>query len=777
MRPFLLGNTMQMMNQQDARDAAPGELELSPEDREAQAEAEQRRQDRLDAFGAALAKKRTRAVDARAQSGIQDEWIQDEEFYEGIDDANRSEHGPLTRKPLSQTGAMSIDSAEGRRTGSTLFLNITRPYVDFSAGRAADMLLPTDEMAWSIGPTPMSDVIEAMDDPAAQQQVLPGTQTPLAQAAQQMVQEIRERAERAEKRIQDWHEEGQYTAEMRKVIKDAAKVGVGILKGPIPIKRVARKIARGEDGTYKMEVVRETKPVSKRVDYWNFFPDPACGENIHNGSFVWERDDITARQIRDLMGTQGPEGGPMYLESALEAVLKEGPQRRHDGNTGYTAPDAEMFEVWYYYGVATADDLAAAGVSDVKPGSVIPVFITMINDRVIKAARSTLDSGDFPYDVMPWQPRAGHWTGIGVARQVRTPQRMVNAATRNMMDNAGIAAGPQIIFQKGIVKPTDGDYTIVPRKLWEMSGDTPIDDVRKAFAAIEIPMHEASLLAVIQFALKMAEDVTGMPMLMQGQQGRAAETVGGMQMLTNNSNTPMRTIAKQFDDYITCPHLGRYYEFLLMYGPSDDEKGDFQVSARGSSALFERDAQNQAIMAMAPFVQDTAFKIDPAKWIEQWLKAQRLTASNFQYSDDEWKQLQEQMQQNQPADPRIEATKISAEASIEREKIKAAVTEKRIEVDTDRDTAYLQAENDRTQLEHQARQRELDQKERIAMLQYATQERITLDQAKADLAKTAMQLRTQKELAGMGDSATGPQVATPPTEPPGRADDGQAYQE
>lgn len=746
------------------------ELELTPEEKEAQDAAEERRQARLDAFANALCKKRSQAVNARQQSGIEQEWLQDEEFYEGVDDANRDELvGPSAASVTRNAGAtITIDSEkEKSKTGSTLFLNITRSYVDFSAGRAADMLLPTDEPNWSIAPTPMPDIIEAMDDEKAMQTVIPGTKTTVAQAAAQMVQEINEAAKKAQKRIQDWHEEGQYSAEMRKVLKDAAKVGVGILKGPIPVKRMSRTIQKDpQTGAYKMVVLKETKPVSKRVDYWKFYPDPACGENIHNGSFTWESDDITARQIRDLKGTKDPDGNPMYIESAIDACLAEGPQKRFENDRNYNAPDTEVFQIWYYYGIATEEDLIAAGVSDVKPGEVVPCFVTMLNDRVIKAERATLDSGDFPYDVIAWQPRAGHWTGIGVARQVRTPQRIVNAATRNMMDNAGIAAGPQIVYVDGVLKPVDGNYKIAPRKFWKMNKDTDIDDVRKAFAAIEFPIYQAELLAIIQFALKMAEDVTGMPMLMQGQQGKAAETVGGMQMVINNSNTPMRTIAKQFDDFITCPHIRRYYEWLLLYGPDDDEKGDFQITARGSSALFEKDAQNQAIMAMAPFVKDPAFKIDPAKWIKEWLKAQRLPHENFQYSDEEWKEIEKRMQENPPADPRIEVAKIKAETD-----------RMRIEKDTDRDTVYVQAEMKRAQATADAAERKLQMQWQLALLDYANKKELTLEQAKAELAKTAMQLATQKELAGMGDDAKGPQVATPPTEPPRRADPGQAYQE
>lgn len=763
---------------------AAGDDELDEFDQataeEQQRDAEEARWQRLDTLGAALGKKRQAAVNARQQSGIEQIWVEDEEFYEGIDDANRDEQ-VTTLKPrdFNNVGGRLVSSMENAAgTTSTVFLNITRSYVDYSAGRAGDMLLPTDDRNWDLKETPIPDVIGAISDetPLRPDLQKPGMTT-IGQAAQQMINEAKGKVAKAKKRIEDWHDEGQYHAEQRKVLADAAKVGTGILKGPFPVKRTARAVlVDPTTGDVRLEVQMKTAPVSKCISYWNLYPDPACGDNIHNGSYVWERDRITARQLRDLQGTVDSTGEPMYLDGVIDICLKEGPQRHHADEDGYQAPDTETFDIWYYNGVATAEDLRAAGL-DADEGEIVPVVITMVNDRVIKAEMSTLETGEFPYDVMVWQPREGHWAGIGVARQVRTPQRMINAGTRNLLDNAGLGAGPQIVMLKGAIKPmgAGAKYNIRPRKMWEMDPDSDIDDVRKAFAAIEIPMVTQDLMAIIQFALKMAEDVTGLPMLLQGQQGRASETVGGMQILNQNSNTPLRAIAKQYDDRITVPHIKRYYQFLLEHGPDAAEKGEFVIAARGSSALFERDAQNQAILQMAPLVKDPDFKINPAKWFTEFLRAQRLSPEDFQYSDLEWKQLQDQMKNApQPKDPRIEAAEIAAETRKYVADRTAEVAEKRIATDMDRDTVYAETEKERERIAAEAADRKAQRDYELALLKYANDRQISLTAAKKDLAKVTMQLNTQRELAQM--NAHGPQVATPATEPPARAKKGQAFQ-
>lgn len=73
--------------------------------------------------------------------------------------------------------------------------------------------------------------------------------------------------------------------------------------------------------------------------------------------------------------------------------------------------------------------------------------------------------------------------------------------------------------------------------------------------------------------------------------------------------------------------------------------------------------------------------------------------------------------------------------------------------------------------QHEREMKQMDLQ--IQMMKLANDRDISLDSIKAMLASDAMKLRTQKELSA---NRPAPQVVTPPTEPPGRAPDGQAYQ-
>jgi hypothetical protein len=125
-----------------------------------------------------------------------------------------------------------------------------------------------------------------------------------------------------------------------------------------------------------------------------------------------------------------------------------------------------LFEIWYGYVELEREQLEAAGCDCPEEFESVSAIVTMVNNRIIKAVLNPLDTGEFPYDVMVWQRREGLPWGIGVSRQMRTPQRIVNAAMRNMMDNAGLAGGAMFIFQQGLVEPIDGNYELAPRKGW-----------------------------------------------------------------------------------------------------------------------------------------------------------------------------------------------------------------------------------------------------------------------------------------------------------------------
>jgi hypothetical protein len=628
-------------------------------------QAEEERASRIDALGASLVRTRKKAIEGRFASGIELDWIEDEDGYEGIDDANRaSEHASgryRYRKPSTAVGVVTEGTAA--QEGSNAYLNITRPYVDAGAARIADMLLPADEYPFALTPTPIPELVLAASAPAsAPGPVDPqtGETTPLAQYANAELEKAKKVADKAQKRIEDWMTESQWHGEARHIIDDAARIGTGVLKGPIPMKK-QQAVWNQQTGSIDINV--EVKPGSRRIDAWNCYPDPLCGENIHQGEYFWERDDATGKRIRDLKGTPG------FIDAQIELVLLEGAQKSDvDPNVRpqQLTPD-QPFEIWYFHGTIEREDLEAAGCdcSDYAGEEYIalPGVVTMINDRVVRATINPLENGRFPYDFMVWSPRRGLPWGKGISRQIRTPQRIVNAAVRNMMDNAGLSAGPQIVISQNMIRPANGDWKLAPRKIWYADLNKDVREVQHAFQVFNIECRQQELIEIITLALKFAEDITGMPALLQGQQGKAPDTVGGMTLLNNNANSVLRRIARAFDFRIIEPHVQRYYEWLLEYGPDESEKQLFIIDARGSSVLVERDLQNQAILGFVQLALQPAYGADPRKTFAEGCKAHKIDPERLQYTDSEWKTIQANMAKQQP-DPRIEAAKIQQQTTL-----------------------------------------------------------------------------------------------------------------
>ena len=548
---------------------------------------------------------------------------------------------------------------------------------------------------------------------------------------------------------------------MRQVIEDSARIGTGILKGPVPtLKRVVVLIQGA------LNIKQEIKPGSKRVDPWNFFPDPACGENIQNGSYTWERDRITTKQLRELKKQPG------YIKETIDLCIEEGPyiaSASADGTQNFEnrhITDSERrrkFEIWYYHGTMEKDDLLAAGVdvTDMKDPH-LPAMVTMVNNHVVRASLNPLDTGSFPYDVFVWRPRANHWTGIGVARQVRTPQRMVVAATRNLMENAGISAGPMVIIRQGVVTPADGEMGIGPRKIWYLAEDADeISKAEEAFGVIKIDMVVDELMKIIDFALKLAEEVTGLPLVARGQQETNPETLGGLTLRNNNASSVLRRLARLFDDRITEPHIRRYYEWLLQYG-DDAEKGQYSIDARGSSALVERDIQNQELAGVVKLSLDMRFGLDPRKTVQEYLKSRHFDPKRFEFDDKKWQQILQQMSQK-PQSPAMDIAKLRSE------------TEEKLAGFWAHQEQVQEQLKQQFEAEENARDRALEMW--VRELEDTGTKSITLDEIKAKLADTTIRTETQKQLSSADRGHKTLMALKPPTEPEGRAQPGKAFQQ
>ena len=814
-------------------------------------------EDQIAALTRILVDKRTEAVAFRKASGIEDTWMACEEAYIGIDDSNRGEFANAKwAKPTSMSGAVTTSSARAARGKSTAFVRLTSRYVDAGAARLSEILLPVDDKPFSFAPDPVPELVRAKDDltqmkdpttgqplfrdqtpdeiakaaamaqynaqqsagqppapaqsgtqPASPSPATPGAnpatvQVPLtvADLAKAELEAAEDAANRAEDRIYTQMIDSNYPAETRKIVFDSARIGVGVLKGPVPDIDKSQAIVQGV-----LEIIEKVSAKLKWTDPWNLYPDPACGENIHNGDHVLEKDRISRKKLKSLKGQSG------YINKAIDQVLKEGPEKSSDdsGTNPNSEKNKHQYNIWYFYGTLSREDMELLNpdaLKDVKEDQEdVYVILTMVNDTVIRATLNPLDSGRFPYNAFPWSRRPGSWAGIGVGEQVSMPQRMVNAGTRTMLNNAGVSAGMQFIIDRLNLAPADGNWAITPDKVWYNLDGQPIEDVRKVFAALEIPNVGDQLMKIINYAFKLAEEQSNIPLIAQGQQGpdRVAQTFGEANLLNNNSQTMLRATAYTYDDAVTEPVVHGLYEYNLM-DPEvpDDEKGSFKMNCHGSSALVERSIQEQTMVQINQLSVNPAYDLDPSKAMVEWLRSKRLDPRKFRLTDAQiaaknaapsTPPIQLQVAQlKAQSDQTIAQAKTQSDQAIQQAKAQAELQMQAQEMQDEQSklangqatphmaaaqarisAAQIQAqsqqaiESSRAQAEQayaateaqmardnaQAKLQMLQLQREIAILQYTTQQKISLQDAQAQLAKTSMIEQTKRQVALASQSA------------------------
>lgn len=753
-----------------------------------------------------LTDKRQVAINSREQRGIDSNFTRCEESYLGIDDMNRSEmsgnhwvqphvmNAPLTQEKDTQK--------KGKK--SSAFVRLTARYVDAGSAKISEILLSTDDKAFSFSATPVPTFIDAQQDQSVmthpsgapmERFAFPGEQNtpapigsadgqptyPLttAQVGEEQISIAEIAAKKAETQVHDWMIECHHTSEMRKVIFDAARLGVGVLKGPYPERRrgyaVMKKKSLTPGGPGAIEIVMKeyVSPADKWVNPWNIFPDPACGDNVRNGSYIFEREYLSEKGVRDLIGVKG------YITRQITQALSIGPSKAVKDTNPNKDKNVEQFELWHFYGTMTRKELQAinpkAAKVIAKDREIVSVQMTVIEDTVIRVILNPLEvSGDLPYMSIPWQPRAGSWVGTGVAEQLRVPQEITNAATRALLNNAGISAGPQIVIAQGVITPADNDWEIVPNKVWLLKDDGTMDDVRKAFVSFHIENVGDQIMKIVEYGMRLAEEVSSIPLVTQGMSGKTTpETYGATQLQDNNANQLLRSIAATFDGYITEPLVMGYYEwYLLDENIPAENKAEFVVHAQGSAALVEQAIQDRSYIDLLPILQNPQYGFNPKKVGRMIAKSRRLPVEQLMYSKEEQEKIDStppppapavqvaqikaeiekmkmQMEANVEAAANASAERIAQiEVEAEREiaQMREQTAQLRIKMDTDRDNVYVQTQLQTAQTVYEAKLRDLQLKKDLAVAEFAMQEKMSIDQAKTKLADTAMKLRVQKEM-------------------------------
>lgn len=662
----------------------------------------------------------------RKRTYIETRWLEDLRQYHG-------RYDPSVEKEL--------DDAES----CALFLNITKPKTHAFCARVMDMVLPTDEKNWGMEPTPVPEIVGKVDKAATPEAVagttnpetgeLEPTTTPEGNVVLQsdilrgIKDEAAERCEDMEAEIDDQLSEAKINALQRKAIEQMGKLGTGIIMGPVIIDewRVTWKPqpkvdpatgmpTGGKDYVRTLVPNKDMRPGAQWVDCWNFYPDMSA-ENPEDWAFAFVQYLVNKATFRKYAKRFN------FIPAAVERALEQAPfnvhmlrwmtELRQLSETSNIID--QRYRLLRYYGELDVDDLRAAGLDPEAMGvsDVVMGVVWLCGGEVLKVDINPLDSGAMPFNVCYCDKDEASPFGTGIPRLMRGEQESVNAAWRMKHDNAGLSVCPQTVIRANAVTPADGDYHMKPKKLWYAADD--VARVNDVFGQFSIDSHQAELDNILQLAIRFADDVTQLPLIMQGEMApHITQTAQGMSLLYNASTVVLRRTVKFFDDHMTVPLINKFYEWNMQFNPREDIKGDFRTVARGSSTLLDKEQQGQALteamaMAMQPTWQPYT---DMKKLYQQALKAKRI--GDIVLPDEEIKKnLDNQQAQAQAAAQAAQAGKGAPSGP---------------------DPQIEQAKMALKQQEIQARREATASAERIAIARIASDEKISIEQATARLA-------------------------------------------
>lgn len=670
---------------------------------------QQMRKEQLDGVHQSFVSKRDRWVQHRSNSGVEERWRRNKGLYDGDADLRRDDVFEETLK----IGPPKRKNAANR---SRIVINIVRPKVDQAIARMCEILLPVDDRNWGIKPTPLPESVKKYigdQTPTVDPQTGQPTGLTSDQEANILITEAKKKADAMQAAIDDALTECSFNGEERAMIADGCKLGTGIILGPFPGRKSAKVWIPNPDGTSQLIIKEEIAPQSFRADPWDVWFDPSCGCDHQRGEGFFWRKYVTRKELRQLAKVPG------YMKDCIREVLGQKPNRVRvaEGRVGRSESSDESYEMWIYYGDIEPEDVQAlsAEANDMDPLTDFTTgMVVMVNDKIIGVAEGWIPDGSLPCDVWNWRKSDDSPHGYGLPDELEHQQRAVNAAWRQVMDNARASMGGQIVLKKGKIVPQDGNYSIEPLKVW-LAGDD-IEDVRGAMATFEFNSHLQELLAIADAAMKFADQETNMPQMLGGERGTAPETVGGMVMLQSNALTVPRLRVKLFDDGVTRPHIRRYYDYMMATSERTDIKGDFEVDARGVSALLERDIANQAAINLANITSNPRYApfVKPEKELEIILKAFKVDPADIMLNEQEMEQQrQAAAQQQAPQDPRI----IAAQTQLQIKQMDLEDKQAQREFEAQRNQAEIQFRMQSLQYNAMREQSEADQAVVDAQLQ------------------------------------------------------------
>ena len=524
--------------------------------------------------------------------------------------ARRGEYDPERLAAIKEMG------------GSEVYAMLTSVKCRAAASWLRDVLMSNgSEKPWTISSTPIPSLPPQINQAIIDQITEPMTQAALAGAPmpdQQVIEmmgtmrdhamnEVRDQARvmagRMEDKMEDQLVEGGFTHALNQFIDDIVTYPAAILKGPVVRNRSLLQWVPTGTGDFEVKVAMQTRLEWERVSPFNIYPSPEA-EGVNDGYLI-EKHRLSRSDLNDLIGVDGYDSGAirlvldMYGRGGLRDWLYDDVGRASAEGKATAQllvnPDS-LIDALQYWGAVQGRTLIEWGIDKAEiedPMRDYHCEIWVVGAYVIKATLNYHPLGEKPYYKASYEEIPGAFWGNSPPDLIRDAQLVVNAAMRGLVNNMGIASGPQVVVNVDRLAQGENITQLKPWRIWQVTNDTAGGgSYQQPPITFEQPASRVGELSgIMKLFIDLADEWSGIPKYLTGDApGGAGRTASGLSMLMSNAGKSLKQVVANVDNYVMRPMLTRLHYWNMRYGTDPDLKGDINIVVRGANALVAKEA-------------------------------------------------------------------------------------------------------------------------------------------------------------------------------------------
>jgi len=219
--------------------------------------------------------------------------------------------------------------------------------------------------------------------------------------------------------------------------------------------------------------------------------------------------------------------------------------------------------------------------------------VWIVGNYVIKAVLNYDPLGQKPYAKTSFIKCPGAFWGKGIPEIIEDVQSVCNAAARALVNNMGVASGPQVEINLDRIPPNEEITQMFPWKIWQTISD-PVGSSAPAVRFHQPNDNANTLVGVYDKFSRLADEHSGIPSYLYGDldtQG-AGRTASGLSMLMGAAGKGIRQVVGYIDSDVIKPIVQRQFIYNMRYDEDESIKGDVEVVAKGAVNLAVRETAN-----------------------------------------------------------------------------------------------------------------------------------------------------------------------------------------